>query len=119
MALMLLGSAAAAVAPWLWYTNKVWGSPFRSDVSYALLQNYYAHKSYSDDVNKFWRTLRPPPSLGAILNHDAAGFARYLLHSIVIMPYMTAAEIGGWRSELPCCSCFFWRCSQHGFRLVC
>jgi hypothetical protein len=92
---MFTGSAVITASPWPWYKYKVWGSPLRSDMTYAWLQNYYA-RSYGGDVSKFWRSLTPPPSLGTILRDDPAGFARHLLYSIPVLLYMTAAEITEW-----------------------
>jgi 4-amino-4-deoxy-L-arabinose transferase-like glycosyltransferase len=71
-----IGIAVAALcicAPWLWHTYRVWGSPFRSDASYYMLQDFLA-RAYAGDVTRFWHSTEPPLSLGQILRRQPLPF---------------------------------------------
>ena len=83
------------ISPWLVYTYRVWGSPFRSDALYYLFQNYHA-RDLGGDVSRYWRSFQVPPSLGQILKSDPVGFARFYLRQIPVMGYMLLANLTDW-----------------------
>ncbi len=97
-ALLLLAlSFIVVISPWLWHSLwRVWGSPLRSDASYYLFQDYYANASFGGDVDRYWRSLDPPPGLGEILRHDMKGFVSLYVHNVGYMAYIVMAEVSEW-----------------------
>jgi 4-amino-4-deoxy-L-arabinose transferase-like glycosyltransferase len=94
--IVLVGLAfVAVIMPWLIHTYKVWGSPFRSDASYSMLQSYYALR-FGNDVSRFWRSLDTPPTFGAILKTEPLAFIRYYFRQIPVLAYMLLAELTDW-----------------------
>jgi 4-amino-4-deoxy-L-arabinose transferase-like glycosyltransferase len=77
LALLLLGALLVA-APWLIHTKHVWGSYFRSDSGYAIIQDLAAHKWHQDSVVRFWHSTEQPPPLSAFVLESPAGFARHV-----------------------------------------
>jgi Glycosyltransferase family 87 len=84
-----------AISPWLIYTWHVWGSPFRSDAYFYLFQDYHA-QSNGGDLDRFWRSLDPPPALGEVLRRDAGGFAKFYFRNIPYLIYIALAYFSGW-----------------------
>ena len=83
------------ISPWLVYTYRVWGSPLRSDSGYALLQSYSAyHRGIT--IAQFFRSLDPPPSLGAILRSEPLAFVSYYVHQIPVLAYDFLATASSW-----------------------
>jgi hypothetical protein len=92
VATFLVASAAVA-SPWLVHTARVWGSPFRSDGVYYLLQNYYACRMGHCDVERYWHSLSPPPPLSDVLRHDARGLMWFAARGI---PRLLYGTLYGW-----------------------
>jgi hypothetical protein len=90
---------AITISPWLVYTWQVWGSPFRSDASLYLFQDYYA-QAYGGNVDRYWRSLEPPPPFGEILRRDAIGFAKFYFHNIPHLIYNAVAFLSGWSKSV-------------------
>ena len=93
--LFLAVAFVITISPWLVHTWHVWGSPFRSDASLYLFQNYYA-QPYGGDTDRYWRSLDPPPGFGEILRRDAAGFAKFYVRNIPHLIYFGMAHFSGW-----------------------
>lgn len=93
--LAILGGVALVVAsPWLWHTHQVWGSPFRSDAGYYLMQEYHAANHHDGETERFWHSLEKPASLSEVLQTEPAKFLEFYLRSIVPMIRQIAARYG-------------------------
>ena len=88
-------SFVAVISPWLIHTYHVWGSPFRSDAPYYMLQNYYALR-FGGDVTRFWRSLDTPPTFRTILKTEPLVFLRFYIHQIPTLVYMLLAQLTDW-----------------------
>jgi 4-amino-4-deoxy-L-arabinose transferase-like glycosyltransferase len=66
--------ALVVASPWLVYSAHIWGSPFGSDGSYAIFQDFYA-QAHGGSSDRFWHSPDPPlpPNAGAILMHALKG----------------------------------------------
>ena len=94
-AAIALVSFVVVISPWLVYTYRIWGSPLRSDAPYALLQSYHAyHRGIT--IAQFFRSLDPPPSLGAILRSEPLEFITYYVRQIPVLAYNFLATASGW-----------------------
>jgi 4-amino-4-deoxy-L-arabinose transferase-like glycosyltransferase len=95
--LALAGVAALAVAaPWLVYTARVWGSPFRSDASYYVFQDFYA-KDHGGSIDRYWRSPDPPPPPAQLLRSE--GIAIFT-HTITGIPKVIRAWLrDGWNQQ--------------------
>ena len=91
---LLLAGAMLVSAPWLVHTKRVWGSYFRSDSGYALIQDLAAHKSHQDSVVRYWHSTEKPPPLRTFVLDSPTGFARYLAAGTL----NTAKRTAGWWS---------------------
>jgi hypothetical protein len=81
--LLITAAVAAAVAsPWLVYSARVWGSPFGSDSSYSVFQDFYA-RAYNGSSDRFWHSPDPPPSPSELLRREGAAV---VLHTITGIP---------------------------------
>jgi 4-amino-4-deoxy-L-arabinose transferase-like glycosyltransferase len=86
------GITAILVAmPWLVHTAVVWGSPWRSDASYYLWQNYHAQK-FDGSVAHFWHSTELPPTPGELLRHEPGAVTRHVLRGIPVTLFKTIAE---------------------------
>lgn len=83
---LFLVAAGVVASPWLIHTQRVWGSPFRSDAGFYWLLNYYA-APFGGNVLKFFHSMTPPPTLGEILRTDLGGFTTNLVQSIPELIY--------------------------------
>jgi 4-amino-4-deoxy-L-arabinose transferase-like glycosyltransferase len=73
--LATIGAMALVIAsPWLLYSTHIWGSPFGSDGSYAIFQDFYA-QAHDGSSDRFWHSPDPPipPKAGAIFLHALKG----------------------------------------------
>ena len=81
--LFLTAALAAVVAsPWLVYSARVWGSPFGSDSTYSVFQDFYA-RAYQGSSERFWHSPDPPPSPAELLRHQGAAV---FLHTVTGVP---------------------------------
>src|SRR5262249_30254099 len=71
------------------------GDPFRSDAYYYWIQNYIAARS-GVDLEHYWRSLAPPPSLGEILKTDAGGLLLYTLRGVPTFIYSGITQATIW-----------------------
>lgn len=92
---VFLLSAGLVMSPWLIHTANVWGSPFRSDAYFYWIQDYRAWR-LGIDVDQYWRSLTPPPSLQQILSSEAFVLARHLLTGIPKLVYNVVAHWSSW-----------------------
>ncbi len=90
-----MASFLITISPWLIHTNRVWGSPLRSDASIYLFQSYHTlHRHIT--MEQFYRSLEPPPSPGSIIKSDPVDFAKYYVRQIPRMLYLMLATATGW-----------------------
>jgi len=81
--LLIAGAMAAAVAsPWLVYSTHIWGSPFGSDSSYSVFQDFYA-RAFNGSSDRFWHSPALPPSPTELLRREGAAV---VLHTITGIP---------------------------------
>jgi hypothetical protein len=95
--LLLVAAAAAVVAsPWLVYSARVWGSPFGSDSSYFVFQDFYA-RAYHGSYDRFWRSPDPPPSPAKLLRREGPAV---VLHAVTGIPKVLRAWLReGWEYD--------------------
>ncbi|MBK8247269.1 MAG: glycosyltransferase family 39 protein [Gemmatimonadetes bacterium] len=93
--LLVAGTAAMVMLPWLVHTAKVRGSPFASDASYYLLLRYHAERTGRDE-DQFYRSLQPPPSTGEVMRQDPVGVARSAATGFPVVLYRIGAGLAEW-----------------------
>ncbi|MBL8962213.1 MAG: glycosyltransferase family 39 protein, partial [Gemmatimonadetes bacterium] len=93
--LIVAGTAALVMLPWLRHTAAVRGSPFASDASYYLLLRYHAERTGRDE-DQFYRSLQPPPSTGDVLRQDPAGVVRSAATGLPVVLYRIGAGLAEW-----------------------
>ena len=103
--LLFLAGFLVAISPWLIHTQRVWGSPFRSDAGIYLLQSYLA-RPLGGNVDFFWRSLDTPPGLGEILRREPVQFVAAYVKGLPYFAYILLAEIAGWNKLLAACYVF-------------
>ena len=80
--LLLIAAVAAVIAsPWLVYSARIWGSPFGSDSSYSVFQDFYA-QAYQGSSDRFWHSPDPPPSPAELLRRQAPAVIRHTITGI-------------------------------------
>jgi len=93
---LVAAAALVAASPWLVYSARVWGSPFGSDSSYSVFQDFYA-QPYHGSSDRFWHSPTPPPSPAELLRRQPAAVAVHILTGIpkVLRTWLRA----GWETE--------------------
>ena len=74
-------------SPWLVYSARVWGSPFGSDSSYSVFQDFYA-RAYHGSSDRFWHSPDAPPSPTELLRREGAAV---VLHTVTGIPKVLRA----------------------------
>jgi hypothetical protein len=90
------------ISPWLIHTQRVWGSPFRSDAGIYLMQNYLA-RPFGGDVDRFWRSLDTPLGMGEVLRREPVEFATFYVKRLPYFGYILLAALSGWNKSLAAC----------------
>ena len=91
---VMLIAAVLISSPWLVHTKRVWGSFFRSDSGYAMVQVLAAKKSHQNSVVRFWHSTEAPASLGTfVLDAPAA-----VIRQVTIGTFIIAKRTLGWWS---------------------
>lgn len=84
---VVIGVAAGVVAlPWLVYTARTWGSPFRSDSAYYLFENYYA-RAFGGSVEQYYHSVSLPPPVFHLLKTDLLGVLSYMVRGAPLVVY--------------------------------
>ena len=122
--LATIGAVALAIAsPWLVYSVHIWGSPFGSDGSYAMFQDFYA-QAHGGSSDRFWHSPDPPipPKAGAIFLHALKGIPtvvrvwlragwedQHIPRAVFVLALLAVAMIfrSRWRDPAPIASAVF------------
>jgi hypothetical protein len=103
--LLFLAGFVLMMSPWLIHTQRVWGSPFRSDAEIYLLECYLA-RPFGGDLDRLWRSLDIPRGLGAILLHEPFQFIAFYLKGLPRFAYFVLAFLAGFNKVLAACYVF-------------
>lgn len=70
--------------PWLWHQAETWGTPFRSDSSYYLLQEYHArnHGDPEIGIEKYWHSIDEPLSLSSLMREEPIELALFWMSGV-------------------------------------
>ena len=84
-------AALIVSSPWLIHTKQQWGSYFRSDSEYSVVQNLAADKFHGGSLFRFWHSPQPPPSMVDFIRESPTGFAKHVARGSIKVVRRTLA----------------------------
>jgi 4-amino-4-deoxy-L-arabinose transferase-like glycosyltransferase len=85
-------AAVLMATPWLVYKQRVWGSTFRSDAGYTMMQDYHA-REFGGSVTRYWHSVELPESFGDVLREDPVHLASWIVVRIPRLVYSAGQQM--------------------------